>query len=141
MEVFLSFISLILLSAGLGIDNGLLIEFSLKSLKLEPRRHLVWRSVALVCAALLRIGFLFSLSKLTFLAERLPDYAWLPNRWFSENPQDLTWMHLVLTYNGSIEMFRDGVSQASGGGNNSGWQVLRIGVNRGQNNFDRICLP
>ena len=102
MEVFLSFISLILLSAGLGIDNGLLIEFSLKSLKLEPRRHLVWRSVALVCAALLRIGFLFSLSQLTFLAERLPDYAWLPNRWFSENPQDLTWMHLVLFLGGLI---------------------------------------
>ncbi|MCP4815439.1 MAG: hypothetical protein GY888_23265, partial [Planctomycetaceae bacterium] len=58
MEVFLSFISLILLSAGLGIDNGLLIEFSLKGLKLEPKRHLVWRSVALVFAALLRIGLL-----------------------------------------------------------------------------------
>ena len=42
MEVFFSFISLILLSAGLGIDNGLLIEFSLKGLRLEPRKHLLW---------------------------------------------------------------------------------------------------
>ena len=80
MELFLSFLSLILLSAGLGIDNGLLIEFSLKGLRLEPKRHLLWRSVALVFAALLRIGFLFSLSRLTFLEKTLPEYAWLPNR-------------------------------------------------------------
>ena len=50
MDVFLSFISLVLLSAGLGIDNGLLIEFSLKSLNLPEKKHLVWRSVALVLA-------------------------------------------------------------------------------------------
>jgi len=102
MEVFLSFFSLILLSAGLGIDNGLLIEFSLKGLKLEPRRHLVWRSVALVFAALLRIGLLFSLSQLVFLQNSLPDYAWLPNRWFAKHPEELTWMSLVLFLGGLI---------------------------------------
>lgn len=66
MDVFFSFISLVLLSAGLGIDNGLLIEFSLKGLNLDEKKHLLWRSVALVMAALLRIGFLFSLSQLSF---------------------------------------------------------------------------
>tara|TARA_B100000809_G_C15115550_1_gene522271 strand:- start:1472 stop:2257 length:786 start_codon:yes stop_codon:yes gene_type:complete len=102
MEVFLSFISLILLSAGLGIDNGLLIEFSLKGLHLEPKRHLLWRSVALVFAALLRIGFLFSLTRLTFLEKTLPDSAWLPNRWFAADPGHLTWMSLVLFLGGLI---------------------------------------
>ena len=102
MEVFLSFISLVLLSAGLGIDNGLLIEFSLKGLKLEPRRHLVWRSTALVFAALLRIGLLYRLSKLVFLQKPLPDYAWLPNRWFAKHPEELTWMSLVLFLGGLI---------------------------------------
>ena len=43
MELVLSFLSLILLSAGLGIDNGLLIEFSLKGLHLAPKKHLLWR--------------------------------------------------------------------------------------------------
>ena len=102
METFLSFISLVLLSAGLGIDNGLLIEFSLKSLNLPPRLHAIWRSVALVLAAILRIVFLFSLSKLSFLSNPLPNYSWLPNRWFSEHPEELTWMSLVLFAGGLI---------------------------------------
>ena len=104
MEVFLSFTSLVLLSAGLGIDNGLLIEFSLKGLKLEPRRHLVWRSVALVFAALLRIGLLFSLSSLDFLKDKpsMKTYGWLPNRWFAADPENLEWMSLVLFLGGLI---------------------------------------
>lgn len=102
MDVFISFASLVFLSAGLGIDNGLLIEFSLKSLNLERRRHLIWRSVALLLAAVLRVVFLFSLSRLTFLASPLPDDAWLPNRWFSAHPEELTWMSLVLFGGGLI---------------------------------------
>ena len=94
MDVFLSFVSLVFLSAGLGIDNGLLIEFSLKSLNLERRQHLIWRSVALILAALLRILFLFSLSQLVFLQRPLPAYNWLPNRWFSKHPDELTWLSL-----------------------------------------------
>ena len=50
MDVFVPFVSLLFLSAGLGIDNALLIEFSLKGLKMEKRQHLRWRSVALVLA-------------------------------------------------------------------------------------------
>lgn len=106
MEVLLSFISLVFLSAGLGIDNGLLIEFSLKSLNLEHKKHLMWRSVALVLAALLRIVFLFSLSQLVFLNDPLPDSGWLPNRWFNSDGAghsvELTWMHLVLFLGGVI---------------------------------------
>lgn len=102
MDVFLSFISLVLLSAGLGIDNGLLIEFSLKSLNLPERKHLVWRSVALVLAALLRIGFLFSLSLLSFLENPLPESKWLPNRWFAHDDAELTWMSVVLFVGGLI---------------------------------------
>ena len=111
MDVLLPFISLVFLSAGLGIDNGLLIEFSLKGLNLPKKQHLLWRSVALVLAALLRIVFLFSLSKLTFLTQPLPDYWWMINRWFAKHSngtsgdhhgEELTWMSLVLFAGGVI---------------------------------------
>ncbi|MDP6442816.1 MAG: hypothetical protein QGG36_22315 [Pirellulaceae bacterium] len=102
MDALLPFLSLIFLSAGLGIDNGLLVEFSLKGLGLPQRLHMIWRSVALVMAALLRVVFLFSLSKLTFLEKPLPDYDWLPNRWFSAHADELTWMSFVLFAGGLI---------------------------------------
>lgn len=102
MDVLLPFISLVLLSAGLGIDNGLLIEFSLKGLNLDEKRHLIWRSTALVLAALLRIVFLFSLTQLSFLSEPLPEWDWLPNRWFSDHKDELTWMSVVLFGGGLI---------------------------------------
>jgi len=103
VDVYLSFLSLVLLSAGLGIDNGLLIEFSLKTLKLEQKRHLMWRSAALVLAALLRVAFLFSLSRLKFLEDPLPKSNWLPNRWFAaDHAEDLTWMSFVLFAGGLI---------------------------------------
>ncbi len=102
MDILLPFVSLVLLSTGLGIDNGLLIEFSLKSLNLERRQHLIWRSVTLILAALLRVVFLFSLSRLAFLNNNLPAYSWLPNRWFSKHPEHLTWMSLVLFAGGLI---------------------------------------
>jgi predicted tellurium resistance membrane protein TerC len=102
VDVFLSFVSLVLLSAGLGIDNGLLIEFSLKTLNLEARRHMIWRSVALFLAALLRVAFLFGLSQLAFLENPLPDSAWLPNRWFSAHADGLTWMSFVLFGGGLV---------------------------------------
>lgn len=102
MDVFLSFLSLVFLSAGLGIDNGLLIEFSLKTLKMERAQHLFWRSVALFMAAVLRVVFLFSLSQLKFLEDPLPESDWFPNRWFSKHPEELQWMSLVLFLGGLI---------------------------------------
>lgn len=105
MDDLLPFFSLVFLSAGLGIDNGLLIEFSLKSLELPPKRHATWRSIALVVAAVLRIFFLLILSKLAFLRDPLPTAGWLPNRWFSAHPEELTWMSLVLFGGGLIIIF------------------------------------
>ncbi|MEC9008457.1 MAG: hypothetical protein VX877_04295 [Planctomycetota bacterium] len=107
MDVFVPFVSLLFLSTGLGIDNALLIEFSLKGLNLEPRRHLRWRSAALILAALLRIGFLFFLSQLSFLNNPLPDSRWFPNRWFIKHHDELThdkltWMNLVLFVGGLV---------------------------------------
>lgn len=102
METYLSFISLVFLSAGLGIDNGLLIEFSLRSLKLPEKTHMFWRTIALFVAALLRVVFLFTLSKLTFLNEPLPHSPLYVNRWFSAHPDELTWMSLVLFLGGVV---------------------------------------
>lgn len=102
MNTFISFLSLVFLSAGLGIDNGLLIEFSMKTLQLPPKQHLFWRSVALLLAALLRVVFLFSLSRLAFLNQPLPESSWLMNRWFSKHPEELTWMSAVLFVGGLI---------------------------------------
>ncbi len=102
MDVFFSFVSLVLLSAGLGIDNGLLIEFSLKSLNLEKRSHLIARSIALLLAALLRVGFLFCLSQLAFLEKPLPESNWLLNRWFAHEDVELTWMSTVLFGGGLV---------------------------------------
>ena len=113
MDTFLSFLSLVALSAGLGIDNGLLIEFSIKSLNLDRKAHLMWRSVALFLAAMLRVGFLFCLSKLAFLENPLPESNWFPNRWFTHEPTaeelaagaheiHLTWMSLVLFVGGLV---------------------------------------
>ncbi len=104
MDVFVPFVSLLFLSAGLGIDNALLIEFSLKGLNMEKRQHLRARSAALVLAALLRVGFLFCLSRFSFLERPLPGYGWLPNRWFSQHPEELTWMSLVLFVGGLVIM-------------------------------------
>lgn len=107
MDTLLTFFSLVLLSAGLGIDNGLLIELSIKSLNLEKRAHLIWRSAALFLAATLRVVFLFFLSRLTFLQKPLPDYWWLANRWFTTEAHidDLTWMSFVLFIGGLIILF------------------------------------
>jgi predicted tellurium resistance membrane protein TerC len=102
VDVFFSFVSLVFLSAGLGIDNGLLIEFSLKSLNLEPKKHLVARSIVLFLAALLRVGFLFCLSQLAFLENPLPESTWLLNRWFAHQDAELTWMSTVLFGGGLV---------------------------------------
>ncbi len=102
MDTYISFLSLLFLCAGLGIDNGLLIEFSMKTLNLEKKAHLLWRSVALIAASLLRVLFLFTLSRFTFLNEKLPESNLLINRFFSPHPENLTWMSFVLFAGGMI---------------------------------------
>ena len=53
-------------------------------------------------AALLRIGFLFSLSQLSFLENPMPASNWFPNLWFAPEGAELTWMSLVLFAGGLI---------------------------------------
>lgn len=103
MHDVMEFISLALICAGLGIDNGLLVELSIKSLGFEQRKHLIWRSVALFIAALMRIGLLFILSSLAWMKNKLPDSGWVkPLRMISHHPDELTWMNLVFLIGGFI---------------------------------------
>ena len=62
----------------------------------------MWRSVALILAAVLRVIFLFCLSSLTFLENPLPEHPLLINRLFSPHPEELTWMSFVLFFGGLI---------------------------------------
>lgn len=137
MATFVSFLSLVALSAGLGIDNGLLIEFSLKGLNLPPKQHMFWRSVALVAAAVLRILFLFSLSRLTFLEKPIPgSWSWLPNVWFSKHPEELTWMSFVLFIGGVIILamalweYYHKLREAMHGGHHGGAKPAQAGLGK-----------
>lgn len=73
MENIIAFISLTAICAGLGMDNGLLVELSLRGLKMDEKKHAMWRSIALALAAALRIFMLLILNKLMFLREPLPE--------------------------------------------------------------------
>lgn len=72
-ESIVSFLSLVFVLAGLGIDNLLLIELQIRSLGLDDKKHFLARSIALVLAALIRVGMLLQLSKFTWLRDELPD--------------------------------------------------------------------
>lgn len=111
MENFIAFISLTAICAGLGMDNGLLVELSLRGLKMDEKKHARWRSIALVLAAFLRIFMLTILNKLLFLRRPLPE-SWLriigkfnshaaggtaPH---AEEP--LTWMNVLFLIGGLI---------------------------------------
>ena len=62
----------------------------------------ITRFHSLLLAALLRVVFLFGLSRLSFLQDPLPDSLWIPNRWFSQHAEALQWMDLVLFLGGLI---------------------------------------
>ncbi len=84
------------------MDNGLLIELSLRGLSLDEKKHFFWRTVALVLAALLRVFLLFVLSSLAFLNNPLP-HSWVaPLMSLNEHAEDLTWMNLVFLIGGLI---------------------------------------
>ena len=103
MHDFMEFLSLTLICAGLGIDNGLLVELSIKGLGFEPRKHLIWRSVALLLAAAMRIGLLFILSSLSWMKNLLPDSVWFkPLRMVSPHPEELNWMNVTFLVGGFI---------------------------------------
>ena len=75
-ENIIGFISLTAICAGLVMDNGLLVELSLRGLKMDEKKHMFWRSIALFLAAGLRIFMLMILNSLLFLRNPLPD-SWL----------------------------------------------------------------
>lgn len=95
----------ILIMGGLNIDNGLVVDLQIRSLRLPEKLHVLWRSIALVVSAALRIVVLFLISKMTWLNNAQPDWWWLPNRWFSAHPEELEWIHLVLFLGGLIVVF------------------------------------
>ena len=88
------------------MDNGLLIELSIKGLGLDEKKHFFWRTVALVLAALMRVFLLLILSKLAWLQNDLPEAAWAaPLHWFahvSGHEGHLTWMNLTFLLGGLI---------------------------------------
>lgn len=111
-ENIISFISLTAICAGLGMDNGLLVELSLRGLKMDEKKHMFWRSVALFLAAGLRIFMLTILNSLLFLRKPLPD-AWLNILGkFNHHAADgtvphaesepLTWMNVMFLAGGLI---------------------------------------
>lgn len=102
MKNFIEFLSLTAICAGLGIDNGLLVELSIRSLKLEEKKHLLWRSVALALAAGLRVFMLFILSSLEFLKNPLPHNVTEKLRFFNEHAEELTWMNVTFFVGGLI---------------------------------------
>jgi predicted tellurium resistance membrane protein TerC len=102
MKNFIEFISLTAICAGLGMDNGLLVELSIRGLKLDEKQHMFWRSVALFFAAGLRIFMLTILSSLLFLKKPLPE-AWMkPIHALNPHGESLTWMNMMFLIGGLI---------------------------------------
>lgn len=95
----------ILIMGGLNIDNGLVVDMQIGTLRLPPKQHMVWRSLALLISAGMRIAVLFLISKLSWLNAPQADWWFLPNRWFSHHPEGLNWFHLVLFAGGLIVIF------------------------------------
>ena len=110
MDNIIGFISLTAICAGLGMDNGLLVELSIRGLKLEEKQHLFWRSVALFLAAALRIFMLTILNSLLFLRKPLPESWTAPLEAFRRHggdaaghpPEPLTWMNVMFLGGGLI---------------------------------------
>lgn len=111
MKTAIEFLSLTAICAGLGMDNGLLVELSIRGLKLDEKAHMFWRTVALLCAAAMRVAMLAVIQSLTFLKNPLPE-SWL-NLLGKLNPaseapahhgtpEPLTWMNFTFFIGGLI---------------------------------------
>lgn len=84
------------------MDNGLLVELSIRGLKLEEKQHMFWRSVALFLAAGLRIVMLMFLNSLLFLRKPLPDSWYKPIHALNPHGEELTWMNIMFLVGGLI---------------------------------------
>lgn len=96
----------VLILAGLGLDNGVLIDISLKKLGLEKKKHFLWRTIALFIAAGLRIGMLYTLTFFAWLRNPLPE-SWYaaPIRVLSPHPEKLEWLHFIFFLGGLTIVF------------------------------------
>ena len=96
MEVLIAFLMATVANTVLGVDGGVLADVQIRKLGLAERTHFWARSVTLFLAACIRVAMIFAVSSLTFLLEPQADWWWLPNRWFSQHPEELVWRNLLL---------------------------------------------
>lgn len=96
MEVLMAFLMATVANTVLGVDGGVLADVQIRKLGLAERVHFWVRSITLFVAACIRVAMIFAVSSLTFLLEPQADWWWLPNRWFSDHPEELVWRNLLL---------------------------------------------
>ena len=104
MEVFIAFLMATVANTVLGVDGGVLADVQIRKLGLEERTHFWARSITLFAAACIRVAMIFLVSSLAFLLEPQADVWWLPNRWFSEHPEELVWRNLLLFLGAGVVM-------------------------------------
>ena len=104
MEVLIAFLMATVANTVLGVDGGVLADVQIRKLGLVERAHFWARSVTLFAAACIRVGMIFAVSSLTFLLEPQADWWWLPNRWFSQHPEELVWRNLLLFLGAGVVM-------------------------------------
>jgi predicted tellurium resistance membrane protein TerC len=104
VEVLIAFLMATVANAVLGVDGGVLADVQIRKLGLAERWHFWARSVTLFVAACVRLGMIFAVSSLAFLLEPQRDWWWLPNRWFSDHPEELVWRHLLLFLGAGVVM-------------------------------------
>ncbi|MDP6978548.1 MAG: hypothetical protein QF570_08090 [Myxococcota bacterium] len=104
MEVMLAFLMATVANTVLGVDGGVLADVQIGKLGLGERAHFWARSITLFVAAVIRVAMIFLVSSLAFLLEPQADLWWLPNRWFSEHPEELVWRNLLLFLGAGVVM-------------------------------------
>ncbi len=104
MEVLIAFSMATVANTVLGVDGGVLADVQIRKLGLAERAHFWARSITLFGAACIRVAMIFAVSSLTFLLEPQADLWWLPNRWFSQHPEELVWRNLLLFLGAGVVM-------------------------------------
>lgn len=104
MEVLIAFLMATVANTVLGVDGGVLADVQIRKLGLTERAHAWARSLTLFAAACIRVAMIFAVSSLAFLLEPQADWWWLPNRWFSEHPDELVWRNLLLFLGAGVVM-------------------------------------
>ncbi|MCB0353249.1 MAG: hypothetical protein KDD64_06985 [Bdellovibrionales bacterium] len=93
------------LMSALNIDNGVVVDMQVSSLGLKPKQHVIWRSIALIVSGLMRALMLMLIGLISVLEHPQANWWFLPNRWFAEKPEELTWHSLLLFAGGLIVIY------------------------------------